>query len=464
MSNKIDLSLLQQNHENKTEIPQCHEKENLFLQDIQLLSSLKSIPGKIIPLNNKINEVSQNIYKENDTYMNKKYEENNKNLNNSKNLITPEKPIINIINNTINNINNIYTTNNCYFKNGLNNTNLNFNFNPILNQSNEMGIIQDQYGFLDSPLLNSPSNPQTFLSMKSDIKNNFLWTNNKFTQNSFYFQNIIINGNYENQKENFFYKDNMNNILNKKISQLSYHQNNFGKEEFLKKKRTSHLLSRKGSGNNFENKIHYLDNNNNNINNNNINDYNKSNKKNSLLIISQNNDDSKKENRNQNIVNIDEENVEKIIALKNKKILFNIENYNEEIYEEEEDDDNIYHNIINNNLDNNNLFNCYQKKRKRRKKNEIKKYKCLHPNCDYSYKTLKQLQNHHYKMASECQLDFVHILKLISSSKKMLIKLFINDKSRKEYFSKLYKNTINNIALSNYFESIVGSHIDNILC
>ena len=67
-------------------------------------------------------------------------------------------------------------------------------------------------------------------------------------------------------------------------------------------------------------------------------------------------------------------------------------------------------------------------------------------------------------MASECQLDFVHILKLISSSKKMLIKLFINDKSRKEYFSKLYKNTINNIALSNYFESIVCSHIDNILC
>ena len=54
MSKKIPY---QKNDENKKDINQKSEKkekENTFLIDVQLLSSLKSIPGKIIPLSNVI--------------------------------------------------------------------------------------------------------------------------------------------------------------------------------------------------------------------------------------------------------------------------------------------------------------------------------------------------------------------------------------------------------------------------
>ena len=453
MSNKINPPLLQQKQENKKEIPQFHEKENRFLQDIQLLSSIKSIPGKIIPLYNKINEVSKNNNKENDIKQNNKNETNNKIYHNSKSLFTPEKPIIN---NYKNIRNNIYKTNNFYFNNEINVTNMHFNFNSIANPYDEMGIIPDQIGFLDSPIFKPSSNPQTILSMNSEIKNNFMWTNNKFTQNSFYFQNLKFNGNCGNQNENLFDKDNRNIILNNKKSQLSYYQIDLGKEEFLKKKRSSHLLFRKENDKNPENQNHHIDNNNNNCNF----DDNKFEKKSSLLIYNINNDDSKKGIKN--IINIDEKKDKKINDIKVKKILFNIENYSEESYDDEEDD-NIYHNINYNNLDNNNLFNCYQKKKKRRRKLEIKKFKCLHPICYCSYKTMKQLKNHHYKMTTECQLDTVYILKLISSTKKMLFKLFAKDKSKKKYFCKLYENSINNVSLNNYFESIVGTNIDDII-
>ena len=66
-------------------------------------------------------------------------------------------------------------------------------------------------------------------------------------------------------------------------------------------------------------------------------------------------------------------------------------------------------------------------------------------------------------MISECQLDSIRILKLIYNTKLMLLKLLKNDKNKKDYFSKLYENSIKNINLSNYSESITGMHIDDII-
>ena len=66
-------------------------------------------------------------------------------------------------------------------------------------------------------------------------------------------------------------------------------------------------------------------------------------------------------------------------------------------------------------------------------------------------------------MISECQLDSVQILKLIYNTKLMLLKLIKNDKNKKEYFSKLYEDSVKNINLRNYSESITGMHIDDII-
>ena len=55
----MNLTLLSPKNENKNDFPQKTEKENRLLLDIQLLSTLKSIPGKIIPLSNKINDVTK---------------------------------------------------------------------------------------------------------------------------------------------------------------------------------------------------------------------------------------------------------------------------------------------------------------------------------------------------------------------------------------------------------------------
>lgn len=456
MSNKINQSTLPKD-ENKNDNSQNHEKDNRFLQDLQLLSSIKSIPGKIIQLNNKINEVAKNNIKESSNDKNNnKIETTNKMHYKSKSIFMPmDKPIINNFNNNINNVNNTYTTNNFFFNNGVNNTNINISVNPMFNQPYGMGIVQDQFGYMDSSILYTPpSDRPSLLSFKSDMKNNILQTENKFTQNSFYLQNMIFNGNYNNQNDMLLNKNNnMNNIINNKFSQLSFHQHNLGKEVFLKKKRSSNLLLRKDSDNNLENNVNY-------IYNNNIN----TDKKNTSLIFNKNEENSKKENKN--IINIKEEKElyeNNNLINKNKKIIFNIENYSEESYEDEEDD-NIYHSIPNKSEKNTNIFNCFHKKKKRRKKiHEIKKFKCFHPTCDYSYKTLKQLQNHHYKMTSECQLDSVQVLKLIYNTKLILLDLINKNKNKKEYFSKIYEDSVNNINLNNYSESITGIHIDDII-
>ena len=85
----------------------------------------------------------------------------------------------------------------------------------------------------------------------------------------------------------------------------------------------------------------------------------------------------------------------------------------------------------------------------------------MHPKCDNFYKTLKQLQNHHYKMISECQLDSVQVLKLIYNIKKIIINIINKDKKKKDYFSKLYEDSMNKITLSNYSEFIAGAHFND---
>ena len=66
-------------------------------------------------------------------------------------------------------------------------------------------------------------------------------------------------------------------------------------------------------------------------------------------------------------------------------------------------------------------------------------------------------------MISECHLDSVQILKLIYNTKLRLLKIIKNDKNKKGYFSKLYEESVKNINLKNYSESITGMYIDDII-
>ena len=187
MSKKISYQNLDENKKDINQKSEKKEKEKTFLLDIQLLSSLKSIPGKIIPLSNVIKTSEES------NINNKENGNDKRNINITKSRFTPidiktnnfnrgnsggindfngANGIINNINNFNNiNINNIYTTNNNFiFPNGNeSNTNINININNFNNMSNDIGI---NCGFLDNPLLCSPpSNHQSFLSIRSDNKN-----------------------------------------------------------------------------------------------------------------------------------------------------------------------------------------------------------------------------------------------------------------------------------------------------
>ena len=123
------------------------------------------------------------------------------------------------------------------------------------------------------------------------------------------------------------------------------------------------------------------------------------------------------------------------------------------------------------------MFSIYRKskyvfkKRKRAKKrllnlNKIK-FICGHEGCEVDFKTKKQLIFHHYKMSNECHTDTISLIKMISSVKKLLLKE--NNKNKDgvknnkilEKYSKLYKETMQNISLDEHIDLIVGFNLDD---
>jgi ribosomal protein S6 len=93
-----------------------------------------------------------------------------------------------------------------------------------------------------------------------------------------------------------------------------------------------------------------------------------------------------------------------------------------------------------------------------------RKYKCGHLTCDLTYKTKKQKVAHHAKMDLECQKDTINHLKLISELKNMILHLLMkknkikNDKTFQKLNQK-FKQTVNDISLSEYAEMICGKVI-----
>ena len=382
--------------------------QNRFLLDLKLLSSLKSIKGKVIHLDNKANssDINTNIT---NTFEVKKQNlfNNNNNLLNI-NLGIPGRLDFNYLPNNNNNF-----CQNQYFSNM-----------SIKNQKNMYtnSIIQDPFCLLDNHLNENPHRSLlSFEEMNSkegyNILNNTI--NNKFSQDSFMFlnnnnnieddlnknknnnldaMNIFINNvnnsytnninnNYFNNINNFCFSSNANKIN----AELSFNQDNI--DNFLYKKRKPDIAKQNGQkGNSSSSKNNQI-----------------------------------------------------------KKNIFKTQKNNKDINKNR-----IKPKII---------FNCYQSKQKskfRRQKNKKNNFsfRCSHTNCEYAYKTLKQLQNHHYKMIPECQIDLISLLKEIYNTKLILTKCISNDIDKKKYFSELFEKSIKNISLNQYTETISGTHLD----
>lgn len=95
-----------------------------------------------------------------------------------------------------------------------------------------------------------------------------------------------------------------------------------------------------------------------------------------------------------------------------------------------------------------------------------KKYKCVHPGCDLTYKTKKQLISHHCKMDIECQRDTILWLKLIAFAKKIILNKIKKNILKKDNLISLiqkYENIIKKIGLKEYAQMICGSNFQDII-
>ena len=390
-------------------------EQNRFLLDLKLLSSLKSIKGKVIHLDNKANNSDIN------TNITNSFDVKKQNIvNNNNNILN-----INLGNSGRLDYNNLSNNNNYCQNQYLSNMSIKNQKNMYTNS-----IIQDPFCLVENHLNENPHRSLlSFEEMNSkegyNILNNTIKKqpfkekdNNKFSQDSFMFlnnnnieddinknknnnldtMNIFIsnvNNSYTNNiNNNYFNNINsfcFNNNINKNNTELSFNQDNI--DDFLYKKRKSDIIKQS----------------------------------------------SQKANSSGNKNN------------RFKKNIFKTQKNNKDINKNR-----IRPKII---------FNCYQSKQKskfRKQKNKKNNFsfRCSHINCEYAYKTLKQLQNHHYKMMSECQNDLIFLLKEIYNTKLILIKCISSDVNKKKYFSELYEKSIKNISLNQYTETISGTHLE----
>ena len=101
-----------------------------------------------------------------------------------------------------------------------------------------------------------------------------------------------------------------------------------------------------------------------------------------------------------------------------------------------------------------------RKPRKKKFFNGIKKkIICSHNGCEATFKTKKQLVYHHYKMNPQCHNDTIYILKMINYLKTLLKKN--NKENNIKKFGELYRETMKNISLEEHIESLVGFNFED---
>ena len=106
----------------------------------------------------------------------------------------------------------------------------------------------------------------------------------------------------------------------------------------------------------------------------------------------------------------------------------------------------------------------YRKRKPRKKKlfNAIRiKIKCGHEGCEGVFKTKKQLVYHHYKMNVECHNDTISFLKMINSTKILLFKNCEKKDEISKKYGELYKEAMKTISLVEHIETIVGANLED---
>lgn len=107
----------------------------------------------------------------------------------------------------------------------------------------------------------------------------------------------------------------------------------------------------------------------------------------------------------------------------------------------------------------------YRKRKPRKKKITYKSDNicCEHEGCEGKFKTKKQAVFHHYKMSFECYNDTINLLKLISETKKLLLKNEEKHNNIFDKYSSLYRDTMKKVSLDEHIDTIVGFNFkDNI--
>ena len=182
-------------------------------------------------------------------------------------------------------------------------------------------------------------------------------------------------------------------------------------------------------------------------------------KRNADTEININNNNNTKEKKEKELDIIKNNNIIKNNIQKPKSTFFCIKQKPKQILEIPKKKNNLFITIQKSNY-------IYRKRKPRKKKllNGIKnKMKCGHDGCEAIFKTKKQLLYHHFKMSVECHNDTVNLLKMIYLTKKLLLKKADEKEKEKilKKYSKLYKETMNNISLDEYIETLVGFNFED---
>jgi hypothetical protein len=388
---------------NKTNIPRkdISTSDQNYQQNMEILSSLKSIPGKVVNLQ------SENFINEE---LNKKltYREGKKTTSSSISKVSKDffcDQIEEKINNKKNN------TANSVFKPMFNPPQKKSTMNYFPNNT----LLSIPELCLQNPIGNGPNK----ITNSSYSKNSFYAMSPNMEQNSNLFDQINFQGNQMNnlsQLNNYnFFNNNLNpinslnalNILNPtNANYINFYPNSL----FLNT--TNNLILNKKR--NIEDKLEE-----------------KPEEKNikKCIFFKINNSKDKKTHKKNIIIN-------NSFELNNKK---------------------------------NNLFtvipkSSYNYKKRKPGKKKIfngnkKKIACCHYGCQATFKTIKQLVYHHYKMNPECQSDTILILKMINYIKNMLIKN--NREKNKQKFGELYNETMKNIPLDEHIETLAGFNFED---
>ena len=395
-----------------------NSSDNKYKLNMEILNSLKPIPGKIISLQSE-NFINDELSKK------LQYPEGKKTTSSSISKVSKDffcEPLEEKI------MNKKLITTNSVFKPMMNmpKKKSTMNYFPL----NTSMSFPDLY--VHNPLGNGP--PKI--------------TNSSFSRNSFCLMNPNLEPNPYLLNQLNFTGNQMNNNTFTQINQINQYNffcpnpfNNFNTLNVPQNQINDIFLTKNNNINNINNT-------------NNMNNINEKNNNNIFLGEKRKSSDKieEKEKPNNNTNNI---------SNKNKNVIFKINT--------QKPDDLLINTNSLETTSKRNMFTVIQKsvynykKRKPRKRmllNRIKnKIVCSHPGCEGIFKTKKQLIYHHYKMNPQCQNDTITILKMIYDIKNILIK---NDfEKNKIKFGELYKETMKKISLDEHIETLVGYNFED---